>query len=410
MPSKAQQVLSQNVRYKILYGGRGSGKSYAFAHYLIAKSLEKKVRILATRELQTSIRDSVYKLLIDRIDALGLRSLFYITQDSIVAFNGSIFIFRGIKANHSEIKSSEGIQYCWCEESEKLSQESLDVLIPTIRLPGSEILFSFNPETQESPVYQRFVLNPNSDVSCAKLNWYDNEYFPEAVLGPERDHCKIVDYEKFSWIWLGNLKQYAQDVIFKDKIVTDGDFDTPDGVRFYFGLDFGFSNDPLSAHRYWEKEDGDFTDLYIDYEVYGTGIELDDMHKKLWEGLPGLQRGTLKADSARPDSISFLRRPFNKNGKTWPAINCVGAEKGKGSLEDGIDFLRNYRKIYIHRRCPGAKDDYQNYRWKRHPKTNEILSEPVDKSNHTCDESRYALEALIKSKVSGFEAVMKRRI
>ena len=159
------------------------------------------------------------------------------------------------------------------------------------------------------------------------------------------------------------------------------------------------------THRMWEKQDGDFTDLYIDYEVYGIGIELDDMHQKLWKGLPGLGRNKLMADSARPDTISFLRRPFSKNGRNYPGINCIGADKKKGSLEDGIEFLRSYRHIYIHKRCPGAKDDYQNYRWERDSRTQEILTDPLDKSNHTPDDNRYALEELIKKKVSGFDVL-----
>ena len=156
-------------------------------------------------------------------------------------------------------------------------------------------------------------------------------------------------------------------------------------------------------------------DLYIDYEVYGLGIELDQMHEKLINGLPGLLRNKIIADSSRPDTINHLRKPFRRGSRVWPSINCVPCKKSgasgevkgtkQGYVADGIDYLRSFRHIYIHKRCPGGKDDYQNYRWARDPKNQEILTDPVDKSNHTPDDNRYALEKLIQKKVSGFDVI-----
>lgn len=403
-PKKFYPLVSRQARRKVAKGGRGSAKSESFGRLAIRRAAREKLRFLCCRELQSSIKDSVHKTLSDTIHEFGLDRFFRITDTSIKSWTGSEFIFKGLRNNYNEIKSLKGIDICWLEEGEGVSQNSLDILIPTIRKPSSEIWVSYNPETKESPCDKTFITNAHPDSIIIEMNWRDNPWFPE-VLKHEKDLCKIVDFEKYLWVWEGQYKKYAHDLIFRDKIEVDCEFESPENVRFYYGLDFGFSNDPLSAHRMFEKDDGDFTDLYIDYEVYGLGIELDDMHERLLHGLPGLIRSKIKADSARPDTISFLKRPFNKNGRTLPGLQIEGAEKKKGSLEDGVDFLRHYRKIYIHRRCPGAKDDYQNYRWKRDPKTDEILSEPVDKSNHTPDDNRYALEDLIKKKASGFDAL-----
>lgn len=409
-PAKFHPLARIKARRKVAKGGRGSGKSESFGRLAVRESSTEKLRFLCCRELQSSIRDSVHKTLTDTISEFKLDKFFRITDTSIKSWTGSEFIFKGLRNNYNEIKSLKGIDRCWLEEGEGVSQNSLDILIPTIRKPNSQLWVSYNPETKDSPCDKTFIAHAHPDSIIVEMNWRDNPWFPD-VLRREKDLCKIVDYEKYMWIWEGQYKKYAQDLIFRDKIEVDCEFETPDTVkRFYFGLDFGFSNDPLSAHRMWEKDDGDFTDLYIDYEVYALGIELDDMHERLlggrWGiGLPGLGRNKIIADSARPDTISFLRRPFKKNGKEFQGINCEGAEKKKGSLEDGIDFLRHYRKIYIHKRCPGAKEDYQNYRWKRDPKTEEILAEPVDKSNHAPDDNRYALEKLIKRKTSGFDVV-----
>lgn len=414
-PKAFYPIRSRKARRKVAKGGRGSAKSESFGRLAVRRAFSEKLRFLCCRELQSSIKESVHQTLKDIIFEYKLDKYFRITDTSIKSWTGAEFIFKGLRNNYNEIKSLKGIDVAWVEEGEGVSQNSLDILIPTIRKDDSELWVSYNPETKESPCDKTFITHAHPDSVIVDMNWRDNPWFTE-VLRREKDLCKIVDYEKYLWVWEGQYKKYAHDLIFRDKIEVDCDFVTPEeGIRFYYGLDFGFSNDPLSAHRMWEKKDGDFTDLYIDYEVYGIGIELDDIHERLiggkWGvGLPGLVRNgrcvnTIRADSARPDTISFLRRPLEKNGKMWPSLDVVGADKKKGSLEDGIDFLRNYRKIYIHRRCPGGKEDYQNYRWKRDSRTDEILSEPLDKSNHTPDDNRYALESLIKAKVSGFDVL-----
>lgn len=400
MPEKARRVIGAQSRYKVLYGGRGGAKSYSFADALIAQTLHYPKRVLCTREMQNSIRDSVHRLLKDRIYALGLDNFFTINRENIYARSGAEFIFKGLHHNISDIKSTEGIDICWVEEAEKVCEDSWTILIPTIRNPDSEIWISFNPEEENSATYQRFVIHPPPNCTIAQINYDDNKFFPE-VLRREMEYDKSRDFEKYEHVWLGKLKKYAQACIFRGKVRVE-DFESPDvesDQQFYFGADFGFSVDPTVLNRMFIRE----RKLYIDYEAYGHGVELDDLHQ-FFATVPGSDRWKIIADSERPDTISFLARPFRaKNGTQYPGYHIVGAEKGKGSVEDGIQFVRGFEEIIIHTRCPGTRSDYENYRWKTDKITGDILPVPAEGSDHSTDATRYALEPYTKAKVSIFD-------
>jgi phage terminase large subunit len=397
---KSIPVLGSQSRYKILYGGRASAKSWSIARYLVTLAAFYPKRVLCTREMQNSIKDSVYRLLVDQINYLKLVPFYDIRSDGIRGKYGSEFLFKGLRHNISEVKSTEGIDICWCEEAEKISEDSWTILIPTIRQPKSEILISFNPEDENSPTYTRFVKQPPPDSSSAEITYLDNPWFPE-VLRKEMEYDRRVDQEKYEFVWLGKPKRYSQACIFKGKVRVE-DFDSPgpeDGVQFYFGADFGFSVDPTVLGRMFIRD----SRLYIDYEAFGHGVELDDLHQ-FFASVPDSDKWKIIADSQRPDTISFLTRPFKaKNGTYYPGYNIVGAEKGKGSVEDGIQFLRGFEEIVVHPRCTGAKDNFENYKWKQDKITNEVLPIPEKGSDHWPDAARYALEPYTKAKVSIFD-------
>ena len=153
-------ILFDKARYKVLYGGRGGAKSWGVARALLILGCKSTLRILCAREFQTSIKDSVHKLLSDQIYALGLESFYEITQNSIRGKNGSEFAFVGLKNNVANIKSFEGVDICWVEEAQTVSKTSWNVLIPTIRKEQSEIWVTFNPELESDETYQRFVISP----------------------------------------------------------------------------------------------------------------------------------------------------------------------------------------------------------------------------------------------------------
>ncbi len=216
--------LYEPHRYKVLYGGRGGAKSWAVADALIVKAWQETTLILCTRELQKSIKESVHKLISDRIEAIGLSSEFEILQTEIKCKNGSRFIFAGLKHNITEIKSTEGVDVCWVEEAEKVTDGSWKTLIPTIRKPGSEIWITFNPNLITDATYQRFVLNPPPEAWVQKVSWRDNPWFPE-VLGKERDYLRSRDEEEYRHIWEGELKVFADGAIYRkqlNKLRADG--------------------------------------------------------------------------------------------------------------------------------------------------------------------------------------------
>jgi phage terminase large subunit len=211
IPLKLGQLFQQEARYRVAYGGRGSGKSWAFALMAVIKAHEKKRRILCCRELQKSIKDSSHKIIADTIERAGFKDYFEVGETFIRhKYNGSDFIFKGIRHNSAEIKSTEGIDICWVEEAQKTSKKSLDVLIPTIRAAGSELWFTFNPEDDEDEVYKRFVLNnPPPTAKVIKVDWLDNPFFPKE-LDAERLFCQQTNPNDYAHIWEGETVKIAE--------------------------------------------------------------------------------------------------------------------------------------------------------------------------------------------------------
>ena len=398
IPTKCYKVLwdKKKRRYRVLYGGRGSAKSWSTARYLLLVASSEKLRILCTREIQKSIKDSVYRLLVDQINQLGLLPYFIVKADSIVGINGSEFLFRGLKNNIDEIKSTEGVDICWVEEAERVPGLSWDNLIPTVRKDGSYFIIIFNPESEKSETFTRFVENERKkinspDIARAKVNFWDNPYFPD-VLRKEMEWDKKNDRDKYDHIWGGNPKKYGDAVIFKNKIIIE-EFETPPGEQLFFGADFGYAQDPSTLVRMHIRD----KKLWIDYEAYGVGVEIDELHA-LFDTVPGSHKWEITADCARPETISHLTRP-TKDGE-HDGFNIKGSLKGKGSVEDGIMFLRSFEAIVIHPRCKGSIDNFGNYRWKTDKVTGLVLPIPVDKANHVPDACRYALEKWIRVKLS----------
>jgi phage terminase large subunit len=220
--------LFQSFRYKVAYGGRGGAKSWGFARALLIKGAERPLRILCTREIQKSIKDSVHKLLGDQIQALGLGSFYEVQATVVKGQNGTELLFAGLSDLTAEsIKSFEGVDIVWCEEAQAISKRSWDILIPTIRKDGSEIWISMNPELDTDETWTRFVVNPPPSCALMEINYPDNPWFPQ-VLEQERLHAKAsmpkADYEN---IWEGKCRTAAQGAIYADEVtalVTGGRF------------------------------------------------------------------------------------------------------------------------------------------------------------------------------------------
>ena len=212
------QFLFDPYRYKVAHGGRGSGKSWGFARALLILGAQSTLRILCTREIQKSIKDSVKRLLDDQIEAMGLSEFYLSLETEIRGRNGTEFLFAGL-ANHTveSIKSYEGIDIVWIEEAQTVSKKSLDILVPTIRRPKSEIWVTFNPVLDSDEVWTRFVVNPPPRSHVEQVNWVDNPWFPD-VLELEREQCKIANPDDYDNIWEGKCRSAVIGAIYANEV------------------------------------------------------------------------------------------------------------------------------------------------------------------------------------------------
>jgi phage terminase large subunit len=378
----AYAFLDEPARFKVAETGRSAAGSHSYCRGLLRRALQGKERILCAREIQKSIKDSVHKLLCDLIQGYGLTNYFSITLANIYSVNGSEFMFCGLWQNVTEVKSKEGITICYVEEAQRISEDSWDYLIPTIREEDSEIWIKYNPDAETDPTYKRFHTNKPDDAILKHLTYRDNPYFPE-VSRREMEWCKRTDYEKYLWIWEGQCRKMSEAIIFRGKFVVE-EFETPADAQFYHGLDFGFAIDPTVLVRFYISG----KTLFIDQECWGVGVEINDL-PALFMPMETARRWRIRADNSRPETISYLRNH---------GLDVVAAEKWPGSVEEGIEFIRSFEKIVIHPRCKHTIDDFKTYAFKTDKLTNEPLPIPLDKNNHSPDAIRYGLETFIRQR------------
>lgn len=397
IPPKFRPLLSPK-QFKVFWGGRGSAKTWTFARVLVVMAHHKKLRIGCFRELQASIKDSVYQTLVDQIELLGLTPFYEITQKEIRhRLTKSTFVFKGLRSNIIEIKSMEGLDIAWVEEAQLVSDASWKILIPTIRQGNSEIWISFNPVEEDDPTYKLFVLNPPPNSIVVKVNWYDNPYFSKA-LNDIRLWMLASDPDAYEHVWNGNCRILSNAIIFRGRYVIDA-FEPPvdPPARFFHGLDFGFADDPLCATRSWITETPLVKDdkgkwlsggqeLWIDTAMYGHGVEIDEI-PQLLDSVPSFRTWPIKADCSRPETISYIRRK---------GFNIEGADKWDGSVEDGIAHLKAFSMIHIHQRLKELQQEARLYAYKKDRVSNDVLPIIVDKHNHGWDGLRYSLDGYIQ--------------
>lgn len=380
--------LLSPYRYKGAHGGRGSGKSHFFAEMLVAEHVRRPgMRSVCVREVQRSLAQSVKRLVEDKIESLGVSHLFERKEAEIKAPGGGLIMFTGMQ-NHTadSIKSLEGYRVAWVEEAHSLSQRSLDLLRPTIREEDSELWFSWNPDQPTDPIdalLRGKVIPPNSKV--IEVNYEDNPWFPD-VLRSEMEYDKKRDPDKFSHVWRGGYRRNSESRVFKNWKVDEFDIDPKWILRQ--GADWGFAVDPSVLVQCAIVG----RTLYVAHEAYRVGCEIDFL-PDLFRTIPEAERWPTIADSARPETISYMQRHGFRR--------MLAAVKGARSLEEGVEFLQSY-DIVVHPRCVHTIDELTAYSYDTDPLTGLVLPKLKDKDNHVIDALRYACEGARRAeKASG---------
>lgn len=373
------------VRYKGAKGGRSGGKSHHFAERMVeCAAANPHFSGVCIREVQRSLRYSAKRLIDSKIRSLGLQHLFDIRDNEIRRRGGSgVIIFQGMQDHTADsIKSLEGFDVAWYEEAQRMSQRSMDLLLPTIRGPDSELWFGWNPDQADDPIEKLLVASPPADSVVVHVNFKGNP-LRDAVVDAEAAEALKRDPDSYAHIWEGAYNTKSDDQVLAGKWAVDEFDPAPGWAGPYFGGDWGFSADPSTLIECYVNDDT----LYIYSEQYAAGVETDQL-PAFYGRNPRAVSHTVRADSARPENISYM----NRHG--YPKV--VAVKKWPGSVEDGISRLRSFKRIVIHPECVHTIDEARLWKYKRDRLTGDVLPELIDKNNHTWDAVRYAMEPFIK--------------
>lgn len=363
------QELYTPSRYKIYWGGRGSGKSTAFADALLSLASCQRMRILCTREKQNSIKESVHALLVNRIQAHGLEE-WTVTNTDIRHANGSRFFFMGLWNNIDSVKSIDGVDVCWVEEANTVSDQSWQKLIPTIRKPGSEIWASFNPELKQDAAYQRFVLNPPREAVVKKVSWRDNPWFSQELVR-EMEHDFRVDEELAKHVWEGELKTYADGAIYASQLRKARDEGRITKVPY---------EPHAEVHTFWDLGRNDSTAIWFMQEVgrehhfidyyEASGIDLDHYARVIKSKPYNYGRHYLPHDVVVTELSS--NRGSRKDILEHGGVRPIKVVNRIPSINDGIEKTRTaFPKCWFDKdKCERGIDALANYQYRFNEDTN----------------------------------------
>jgi len=370
IPAKIADTLTGPCRYKVLFGGRGAAKSWSIAQFLLIMGMQAPLRILCAREIQKSIADSVHKLLSDQIRALGLEAHYEVLATTIRGkLNKTEFLFAGLRHNISSLKSFEGVDIVWVEEAQAVSAASWDILIPTIRKEGSEIWVSFNPDLEDDPTYQRFVVSPPTGARVVKVGYLDNPWFPD-VLEQERIDLLARDPIAYRNVWEGECKQAVEGAIFASELTKAAEENRITRVPVQEGI---------PVQTYWDLGQSDNTAIWF-VQLVGMEYRMVDYYQNNGEKMPHYievlaKRGYLYGDHCLPhdaahDQIAaeksirdqmkdacrnnpLLGKPENVKivERTPQKANAINSARtifsrcvfDKDKTADGLQCLRRYR-------------------------------------------------------------------
>lgn len=374
IPEEFERLFDTDWREAAIYGGRFSMKSHTVARYLLIRARQEKTRILCAREFQNSISESSHQLLSDLIELYELRD-FKVTDKSIYNdITGSDFLFKGLHHNEQNIKSTEGVDIAWVEEAQTISNSSIEILTPTVRKPGSKIIYTYNRLLEDDPVHKRLVLEGRPNTLVINVN-YDVALrygvVPDVILQEIEDDKKYRP-SLYKHKWLGEPSTMER------KVYRDWNFinDIPHEARLErYGLDFGYSNDPTAIVAIYYYNGG----YILDEIAYQKGLS----NKQIADILLPLPHAVITADSAEPKSIDELR---------LHGLTVMPTVKGKDSVNQGIQYVQRQR-ISVTNRSRNVIEEYKRYLWME-DKDGKVVNKPEHEWSHSMDAIRYGFDGL----------------
>lgn len=377
IPPEYKRLFDSDWREAAVYGGRFSLKSHTIARVLLIRARMAKIRVACFREFQNSIGDSSHQLLAELIKQYELHD-FRVTDKEIVnTVNGSDFLFKGLYRNEQSIKSIEGIDIAWVEEAQTVSNESIETLTPTVRKPGSQIIYSYNRLVEEDPVHKRLVVEGRPNTLIIKTDYTLAEkhgLLPDEIKAEvESDKANRPGLYKHKWLGEPNT---VEGRVYKDWQIID---DIPHEAELKRrGLDFGYTNDPTAIVAVYYYNGG----YIVDEEVYQAGMR----NSQIAETIKGLRDWPtpIIADSAEPKSIDEIK---------LHGVNITGVEKrgvgDKSFRRSVVDNLQD-KRISVTKRSANLLKEYYSHMWAT-DREGKQLNEPQDGNDHAINAIEYAL-------------------
>jgi len=405
-PRKARALFEPH-RYTILHGGRGSGKSQSTARALLIMAAERPMRVLCCREIQRSIRDSVHRLLADIIDELRLGDCYRVMETQIVGANGSLFLYSGLSTQTIDsIKSLEGVDICWVEEAQTITERSWQLLIPTIRKPGSRFVLTMNPQLESDPTSQRFLKNPPPGCNVVQMNYTDNPWFP-AELEQERLHHQARDPDTYAHVWEGQHLPAVEGAIWFQEVQA---LERDGRIR-------PVPHDPLlPVHTVWDLGHADATAIIM-AQVLGSEIRVIDYLEDNNRALSDYARALAEKPYRWGDDFiphDGWRTTMQTGQSVADMLQALGrrpARVPQQTVEAGIKLAREtFPRVYLDEtRCARLVDALKRYRWAIPANGSDPRRPLHDAASHGADAWRYLCLSAPHMSNQGYEAVKRSR-
>lgn len=393
------RLLGSTFTHAALHGGRGGGKSHLIAEVIIELASIGKERVLCCREFQNSISDSARDLLVEKIQNSRFANQWTCLETELRNnATGSKITFMGLARNATAVKSLAGITITWVEEAADISQNSIDLLVPTVTREGNSRLFwTFNPLDDDTPVDLMFRTDepPERSIVVGVNSEYNPFFYRGKMPGERRSAFNKMSKAKYRHIWRGAIDKNPEGLVFANW--TTGRVHVPDDLTPLYGMDHGWTH-PFAALEVFVIEPDDpeteMGTIYISAEAYGSNMRLQQRYDAIDEAMPMARKHTIIADSAEPATIAS----FNDEG-----FYTIPANKSPGSVRSGITFIQGYR-IVVSPDCPNIQSELASYSWKK-TKAGVHLRDPEDADNHACDALRYALSEYVPPTKAGVDYV-----